>query len=509
MTEATAEQGPSKTRVRWLRGLELDLRSLALFRILLGLCLIADLLLRLPQIDAFYTDSGVLPRADVLRALEGSWAISLHLISGQWVVQLVLFLATLVCAVGLTLGYRTRLSAAGAWALVVSMQVRNPLIFHAGDDLFRMLLFWSMLVPLNERFSLDRALNSIARRSANTLLSPATLGLMFQVCLIYWWTAAAKMHPVWLTDRTAVYYALQLDQFTTPLGKALLELPALLPVLTTATLVLEFFGPLLVLSPFWTAPLRLLAVFAFTTFHAGLGVTLHLGLFPWLCIAAWMIFLPGVVWDRLALRRSLVVRWPTWLTAIRPARTTPPRPRRRFELVTGVAAVVALILIEAALSRRPTLNISLLWPAERRLISLTQVGQSWRMFAPHPTFDDGWFVMEGITREGGRVDVWNGGAPTYAKPAYVWPLFRDSQWQKYLTNLRQRRNRNYRDEFGDYLCRRWNRRHVEGATLEIVYVKYMMEWTPPPGQPLPLPEKESVLRHTCDATTVRSDGIRP
>jgi hypothetical protein len=131
------------------------------------------------------------------------------------------------------------------------------------------------------------------------------------------------------------------------------------------------------------------------------------------------------------------------------------------------------------------------------------------MFAPHPTFDDGWFVMEGITREGGRVDVWNGGAPTYAKPAYVWPLFRDSQWQKYLTNLRQRRNRNYRDEFGDYLCRRWNRRHVEGATLEIVYVKYMMEWTPPPGQPLPLPEKESVLRHTCDATTVRSDGIRP
>jgi len=38
----------------------LDLRSIALFRILLGTLLLSDLLLRASDITAFYTDQGVL-----------------------------------------------------------------------------------------------------------------------------------------------------------------------------------------------------------------------------------------------------------------------------------------------------------------------------------------------------------------------------------------------------------------------------------------------------------------
>jgi predicted DCC family thiol-disulfide oxidoreductase YuxK len=492
----------------------------------------------------------------------------------------------------------------------MSMQVRNPLILHAGDDLIRMLLFWSMLVPLGARYSLDRALNPSAPPPPASVLSPGSLALVFQICAVYWYTAAEKMHPVWLSERSAVYYALNLDQFATSFGKWLLEFPAFLRLMTSGTLLLEVLGPLLALSPVWTGPLRLLTVATFLSFHVGLGLSLHLGLFPWVCAAAWLVFLPSAFWDflkrRLAkaaegatvfydagcgfcrsavqilrdlllldgvalkeaqsdsvihasmrednswivrarggslhsgyegfvalLHWSPVGRWAAWLLGSVPARAigervyrwvssdrkraaqilravTPPPPRAQFGLVSSVVALLALVLVEATLSRRPTLGLAPLKVIEAKLITLGQLGQSWRMFAPYPNRDDGWYVMEGITKDGRRVDLWNGGgAPSYKKPADLWPLYRNSQWQKYLTNIWQRRNRDYRVYLGRYLCREWNEGHHGSEQIDMLYVNFMLEWTPPPGEPISTPKKESVLRHDCPETAAPLAAAAP
>lgn len=598
MSQPTEEPEARPRRGRWLRGFELDVRSLALFRIALGLVAIVDLLIRIPQIDDFYTDRGVMPRVALFPLMDGTWALSLHAISGLYAVELVLFLTALAFAAGLTAGYRTRLSAAATWLLVMSMQVRSPLVLHAGDDLLRMLLFWSMFVPLNARYSLDRALNPVAPASPPSHLSPGSLGLIFQISAMYWYTAAEKMHPIWTTERTAVYYALSLDQFATSFGKLLLGFPSFLTLMTTATLILEALGPLLALSPIATGPLRLIAVAAFLGFHTGLGLSLHLGLFPWACAAAWMVFLPGMFWDFLArwspgtpagavifydgacgfCRRSILIvkrlllldrletreaqadpaahaamrqnnswivrdqegglhsgydafvtlcrispvgRWFAWLLGSAPARAiggqvyrwvsgdrerasrllqrlVPPAPVASFGAVSSVAALVSLVLMEATLARRPTMGIAALSTVEWKLISLGQLGQSWRMFAPFPNTDDGWYVMEGITEDGRRVDVWNGGgAPDYRKPADLWPLYRNSQWQKYLVNIWQGRNSEYRPYFGRYLCNRWNEHHGGKDRIELVYVNFMLEWTPPPGEMAAEPTKESVFRQEC------------
>ena len=221
--EESTEPEPAPSRL--LRGLYLDLRSIALFRVALGLCLIADLLLRIPQIDEFYDDRGAYPREAVVGAMRGSWALSVHFISGLWGVELLLFLLALLFAIGFTLGYRTRLCAVVSWFLVGSMQVRAGIVLHGGDDLIRLLLFWCMFFPLNGRASLDRTLNPDAKPLPLAHLSPGSLALIFQICAMYWYTAAEKMHPVWLTERAAVYYTLGLDQFTKPLGHFLLGYP--------------------------------------------------------------------------------------------------------------------------------------------------------------------------------------------------------------------------------------------------------------------------------------------
>jgi hypothetical protein len=306
-TRIAMNLSPAESAVgRWRRAFSLDLRSLALFRIGLGACLLADLVTRLPLLNDFYTDGGILPRDVLLREFANPWEISIHLMSGLWLVQLALFLVAIVFALGVVAGYRTRLCTVASWLLLASMQARNHMIGHSGDTLLLLLLFWSMFVPLNGRFSLDQALHPSRPKLPVTHLSWGSLALMLQVCVVYWFTAAWKHGPVWTTEGSAIYYALSLDSFVTPFGKLLLRFPGLMRVMTFGTVLLEFFGPFLAFFPFRNGWFRLFVVLSFVALHAGIGTALYLGTFSWVCAAAWCMFLPAMVWD--LLERRLAAR---------------------------------------------------------------------------------------------------------------------------------------------------------------------------------------------------------
>ena len=474
----------------WLRGLVTDLRSLALFRIALGAVLAVDLLLRIPQIPQLYTDAGVLPREALLR-FSGRPLIGLHLLSGQWSVQLLLFGVALLFAIGLMAGYRTRLCAVVSWALLLSMHARNPFVLHGGDAVLRLLLFWSMFAPLNQRWALDRALNPDAPVLPVRHLSPASLALVFQVCGIYWFAAAAKMHPSWLGDQSAVYYALSLDQFATPIGRTLLDFPAILRAMTTGTILLEMLGPILAISPVFTVPLRLVIPGSFIGFHLGLALTMWLDLFPWVCIAAWLAFLPSALWDRLATLKFPRFSAPTrWAAALRPP------PPRAIGLAGSVLVLALLVLVTASfVDAVPGGRRSF----PRRFLWLTMMDQSWKMFSPAPSSEDGWFVIEGWREDGKSFDLWNGGGPpTDAKPAsFRTTAYPNTQWLAWLTGLRNYGRRDYFPYFGRYLCHRWNDHRAASDHIRLVAIRYMVELTPPPGKPATGAVPEVVWLQPC------------
>src|SRR3546814_11387394 len=60
----------------------IDLRTLALFRIVLGLVLLWCVLSCFRDLTAFWTDSGVMPRAWMIES-DSRWRLSLYLINGQ------------------------------------------------------------------------------------------------------------------------------------------------------------------------------------------------------------------------------------------------------------------------------------------------------------------------------------------------------------------------------------------------------------------------------------------
>jgi hypothetical protein len=229
-----------------------DLRSLALFRIVLALLVLADLANRATDLYPHYSDPGVLPRTALVEQVLSPWAFSLNLMSGMPFFQALLFGVAAVAALGLLVGYHTRLMTTVVWVLLLSIQWRNPLVGGADGPLLRLMLFWGMLLPLGAYWSVDRALKDGASRLSTRFLSLATVGLFLQIAFVYWFTAALKSGPEWRLDGTALYYALSLEQISTPIGHYLLNFPDLLHVMTFATFGLEALGPVLLFCPFFT-----------------------------------------------------------------------------------------------------------------------------------------------------------------------------------------------------------------------------------------------------------------
>lgn len=274
----------------------LDLRSLALLRICTGGLIIADLIDRSRDLQIMYTDAGALPRAEMLSHAHSPWFLSLYNLNGSLQFQAFLFLVTGIFALMLLIGYRTTLATIASWILVVSLQYRNFLVLFGADQVLRLILFWGIFLPWHAKFSVDAALsNSIKLK--NKFISAATSGYILQVIFIYAFSATLKSDPAWRTEGTAIYYALAMLNFRTPVGDILFQFPQLMKAMTYYVFYLEAIGWAFLFITFKKDLFRFLVVLAFVSLHIGIGLTMRLGIFPWVCIFAWLALLPGSFWD--------------------------------------------------------------------------------------------------------------------------------------------------------------------------------------------------------------------
>lgn len=302
MTSASEEN----TRVAWrwagVREIfAIDLRTLALFRIGLAVMIIADLILRARDLRAHYTDFGIMPRA-VIDGYMHPASFSLHLMSGATWFQLLLFVLAGLLAASLLIGYRTRLVTVLSWVMLVSLQMRNPMILSGEDNLLILLLFWAMFLPTGARYSVDAALDNRTDSYPNRFVSIASAALLIQGMSMYLFSALLKSDARWFPDGTAVYFALQLDYLVTPFALWFRQFEALLQGLTYYVWGLELIGPILIFSPLFLRPLRAALQLAFMSMHFGFFLFLQIGLFPFISILMNLTFTQGWVWDWLGAR---------------------------------------------------------------------------------------------------------------------------------------------------------------------------------------------------------------
>lgn len=286
------------TRLRELPStlFSIDLRSLALFRVLLGSVLFVDLARRMFDLRMFYTDFGVMPR-DWLMQFNGLWRISFHAANGETWFAVLLFAIEMIAALMIVFGWRTRLATVLVFVLHASLLNRNQMVLLGGDILILMLTFWGMFLPLAARASVDAALSSTPPPSDNRHVSWASAGLLMQAMSVYFFSAILKKGADWWPDGTAVDYALQIDGYATPIGIWFRNFPALEHGLTYWVFFLELIGPILVFSPILNKPLRFLVMVQLMVMHIGFLFCLSLGPFPFISLTSLTTLIGGWLWD--------------------------------------------------------------------------------------------------------------------------------------------------------------------------------------------------------------------
>ncbi len=462
-----------------------DLRSLATFRIGLSLVLLGDLSHRLGDLRSHYTDQGVLPRADLWTDVTQPLAWSFHGLSGSSDLQLGLFGLSLSAAVALLLGFRTRAATWASFLLLVSLHHRNPLVLNGGDVLLRVLLFWALFLPIGARWSMDARW----RPGSNTYTGAPLVALLLQVCLMYWTTAALKNDAAWRTEGTAIYYALSVGQFATPLTPLLLNYPFAMKALTFGTLALEAFGPFLAWVPIATGRFRLMAVTAFAGLHIGIGLVMAIGFFPWICLVAWTPFLPSSFWKSVGAYR-LEGR-------TRPGAEFSPkvlRPTRRAR-ATAIILIGYVAIWNAASVSPSRSQAAMLLATPGFALGLNQY---WNMFAPRPLRGDGWWIAASTLVDGQQVDLMREGERVaWSRPEQIRERTPNFRWRKYLMNLIHWESSNARLHYARYLCRRWNGSNAQAEQIGAVEILYMREQTLSRGRAAPI-RPQLLIRHSCE-----------
>jgi len=165
--------------------------------------------------------------------------------------------------------------------------------------------------------------------------------------------------------------------------------------------------------------------------------------------------------------------------------------------------VVTLLLVQVVWwnvqNQRPQWSM----PETLQNIALAiRTDQYWDMFSPGPLRDDGWYVIEGLLKNGERVDLFrNGGPISYDRLPYekVVAQYPNERWRKYMMNLYFAKYSQFRLYYDRYTCRKWNegRSMDDGHLLDQFQVYFMMHTTQPPGTPEQPHHKEFLANHYC------------
>jgi len=466
-----------------LQGFAIDLRSLAVFRIGLGIMALANALVALSNAEIFYSDTGAYPRVLLLgRQWENEGLWSLHMISGSVFFQIALLLVQSAAALCLVAGFRTRLAVFVSWILAVSLETRSPGLSNGSDAVMRMLLFWSFFLPLAARWSVDN-IKAGFRPIQSRLLNFATAALLLQITFVYVFSAVLKDPQIWFVEAKGLLLTLHLDAFTTPFGLWLRSHEELCKWLCRGAIVLELVGPVLAVLPVMRPQLKIAMAMSFVAFHLGIALSMDIGAFPWLMIAAWSLMLPAEFWNWLGRLRtvqhvSALVREKLPLIKTQPE----PQPAHlagTLSLSTGSRIFVIVSLMFVFMWNLRGVNFERwekIFPKSLNgLAFMFRLDQHWCMFAPCPSLEDGWMVLTGDLSDGTQVDIMSkDGSLSWDKPALSSATYKDSRWQKYLMNLWQAKYTQHRPWFGNYLAEKWNETHgalSQVGAWELFYMK--------------------------------------
>jgi hypothetical protein len=263
---------------------------IALFRVLYGLLLIANLTLLRPDWLAWYGEHSW-TRVPTMFQVEPGLRLNLFTVmphDDPWVEAL--FWVFLAVAVFLTFGFLTRISSVAAFLCLASIQQRNLYIIHSGDTFLRVAGFFLMFAPAGAALSVDRLIRRRRGKEGPEIQPKAPWAqrmIQFELALLYfvtfWWKSTGA---AWVNG-TAVYYLNHLSDYQRFPLPSWAEQTIFVKLGSWLTLVVEFSLGVLV----WFKELRYPVLLGGLLFHLFLEYRLEVPLFQWTVLSAYVLFI--------------------------------------------------------------------------------------------------------------------------------------------------------------------------------------------------------------------------
>jgi hypothetical protein len=278
--------------------------SLAVFRILLGLCVLTTAILMVPDLFILFGPDAVVSVETVRKwygcphfSMLTSFPNSFEAVTITWI-------ALVWSSVAMIFGWHTRISALVVMLCLASFHHRDPFAVHSGDTLLRLFSFMLIFSAAGAMYSLDATDQS---RSKKYAIWPQRL-IQLQLAGMYAQAFFCKViGPTW-QDGSALYWILKLEDY------ARFPLPIIpdhywmLQVATWGTLWIEF----ALFTLIWVRPIRKYVLATGILLHLGIDYALNIPVFEWVTMAAYMAFIDGEATAR------FVENWKTKLTGIFP-----------------------------------------------------------------------------------------------------------------------------------------------------------------------------------------------
>lgn len=393
-----------KRIVNYISSFRLDDRSIAVFRILLGISVLYNIaLLKLPYVVEFWGLHTVIP-IDILKNMNGPRSISIFDYIRNDTFAYIYCVIAIISACLFTLGYKSKYNSILLFFMYWNFMQASA-NWCGGYDLINYnLLLWSIFLPLDNHFSIKPP------KIKPSVSLAASIVLTCQICWIYFATGMAKYGTAWtegyavkimasdkwVTYKTAAFFANNIWVYKP---------------LTYLTLFFELTLPIFILFPLRKTPiLRYIAILFLIGFHVSIFSIYDVANFSIAGLSIAAVLLPEAFWQK-------------W--KVMPSKTSENAPATSAIMRNLRYAKYAFFLLAFYVINLNNIKFLALYSP----LSKTNVGkqiyqyaphisiyspfrisfffQYWKMFAPEPIRDIGWLSIEHKKKDGQLYDLFS------------------------------------------------------------------------------------------------------
>lgn len=214
----------------------------------------------------------------------------------------VLYTLAIVAALCFALGIGGRLTTLVNFLFFWSWSNATTLVGDGGDNILRIMLFYLLFADLYQR--LRPGATTLWRQVLAITHNFALLAVALQLSMLYLTAGLQKVQGEMWREGTALYYILQVDEFSNPaLARLFLNNLPLVVFATYGTIFMQLAYPWLLLH----LRTKRLAVVAMATLHLGILMTMNLISFSLIMITLELTLLPDTDYVRVG----------TWIRRLR------------------------------------------------------------------------------------------------------------------------------------------------------------------------------------------------